>query len=107
MNDQKCWGCNNGISASNVHNKDCSKYNAYPHYSNQFCALIVKTDTEHWGHQWVVITAVARENVHHLKGFMDFYSSWENLNALNCQIVTLCSDTKAHVGALVCEDEFN
>lgn len=80
---------------------------------NNYNALIIKTDNREnssSAHDWVVMA------VQHVKfndgrseliKMRDFLERYTNLHPLNCQFVNLCSDYKAKVGALICDDEYN
>lgn len=70
---------------------------------NNYYAFMVRTDTQHWGHYWVVLFAAKDLNV--VRDFRGTYREWIEFG--ESQIVKLCSDFKAVPGALVGDDEYN
>lgn len=77
---------------------------------NNYNALIVKTDTSHGGHGWVVMEVQHKkcdDGISELIKTFKFIYARHHLHPLNCQFVNLCSDYKANLGALICDDEYN
>lgn len=72
-------------------------------YDN-YLALVARTDnTSQAGHDFVVL--YASTNIAEVNMFRRIYSG--ALNVPEMHVVRLVLDSKAVVGALVCEDEFN
>jgi hypothetical protein len=72
---------------------------------DNYLALIARTDNG-WtqaGHDFVVL--YASKLLAEVLMFRRIYSGVSNLPEMH--VVRLCSDSKAVVGSLVCEDEFN
>lgn len=69
--------------------------------------LLVRTDTEHDGHRWVVAVTLDPTDMPGAVKLLHSYRRKHQREGLEAVVVSLCDASKNRFGALVGDDEFN